>query len=336
MNVLRHVHDDIGYKGYRSLPTLSHDVKWYLQTCPECQRQQMQHVHIPPTAQLPSPLFYKAHCDTMFMEVSKGSNQIVTDNGTLWVNAMSTLSAKFGIKAIRISGYKSRANGIVKQSHRSVRESIVKASSHDISRWPEVTPAVFWAERISIHSSTGLSPYYMAHGIHPMLPMDIVEVNFLVPPPDSILSRADMIAYRAQDLTTIAQRILKARQNFANTIRDYDHKPGDLVLLRNSSNDSPLRDKTLPRYIGPYIVAKRNRGGAYILAELDGTPLRYSIAAFRAIPLYARGNMKIDRKKIIESLDNAPYLVEDTETHHLEGELDPAEDEDSEPDFDPP
>ncbi|KZO93437.1 hypothetical protein CALVIDRAFT_473762, partial [Calocera viscosa TUFC12733] len=210
---------------------------------------------------------------------------------------------------IRISGYNSRANGLVEQAHRSVRESIsiVKASSKDIARWPEVVPAVFWAERISIHSSTGLSPYYMAHGVHPTLPMDLVEANFLVPPPETLLSHAEMIAYRARqlekredDLLQIADRIVKARQvsaerfrkMFSNTIHDYDHRPGDLVLLRNSSNDGPLRDKTLSRYLGPYITVKRHQGGSYILAELDGTVLRNKIAAFQVIPYYGRRDMK--------------------------------------------
>ena len=36
-----------------------------------------------------------------------------------------------------------------------------------------------------------------------------------------------------------------------------------------------------PRYLGPYLVVSRNRGGAYILAETDGGP---SHCSFRVLP----------------------------------------------------
>ncbi|KZO89373.1 hypothetical protein CALVIDRAFT_491836, partial [Calocera viscosa TUFC12733] len=93
---------------------------------------------------------------------------------------MESLAKKYNLRHIRISSYNSRANGIVEQSHRSVRESIVRSIPGDKLHWPEVVPSVFWAQRIAIHSATGMSPFYMAHGIHPLLPMDITEVTWLV------------------------------------------------------------------------------------------------------------------------------------------------------------
>ncbi|PIL22991.1 hypothetical protein GSI_14298 [Ganoderma sinense ZZ0214-1] len=42
------------------------------------------------------------------------------------------------------------------------------------------------------------------------------------------------------------------------------------------------------RYLGPYLVVSRNRGGAYILSELDGAVFDRPIAAFRVLPYLAR------------------------------------------------
>ena len=73
-----------------------------------------------------------------------------------------------------------------------------------------------------------------------------------------------------------------------NVIKDYNFPSGRLVLMRNTAIEKSLNRKTRPRYIGPMVVVGRNRGGAYLLAELDGAVLDRPVAAFRLIPYFAR------------------------------------------------
>ncbi|KAL7278854.1 hypothetical protein ACG7TL_006685 [Trametes sanguinea] len=86
---------------------------------------------------------------------------------------------------------------------------------------------------------------------------------------------------------------IKAAQKFerahAATIRDYDFPPGSLALMRHTQIEKSLNRKMRPRYTGPLVVISRNRGGAYVLCELDGSVLHRAIAAFRLIPYLARG-----------------------------------------------
>ena len=108
--------------------------------------------------------------------------EIVTNNGPAFLKALTYLEKHYHIKHIRISGYNSCANGIVERSHFEVREAISKACDGDKSKWSGVAYSVFWAERVTIRCRMGCSPYFTVTGTHPLLPIDIVEANYLLPP----------------------------------------------------------------------------------------------------------------------------------------------------------
>jgi hypothetical protein len=154
----------------------------------------------------------------------------------------------------------------------------------------------------------GCSPYFAVTGCHPLLPLDIVEATYLQPPPTSILSTTDLIARRAialqkrsEDLHRLHSAVYKARCKAARrfekvhsrTIHDFDFHRGDLVLVRNSQIEKSLNRKMRPRYEGPFIIVSRNYGGAYIIAELDGSLFHRPITAFRIVPYLPRKSITI-------------------------------------------
>ena len=173
--LIKEAHDDLGYKGVFTVRTrlllrfwwlmLVEDVKWFVQTCHECQIRQSRRLHIPPTMPVIGGLFRKVHLDTMVMpryivqahcaltaypewQMLRSENasalasfifedilchwgalaKIVTDNGPAFVQALGVLADRYNIWHICISSYNSQANGVVEQRHLDVWEAIIKST----------------------------------------------------------------------------------------------------------------------------------------------------------------------------------------------------------------
>ena len=260
--------------------------------------------------------------------------EIVTDNGSAYRAAVAWLEQKYGIKGIQISAYNSKANGRIERPHWDVRQMLYKATGGNPSKWYWFFYHVLWADRITIRKRVGCSPFFMVTGAHPTLPLDVQEATWLVELPGRILSTAELVGYRARALAKhrdhvidMRTRIDKGKRNWLAkyekdnriTIKDFTFEPGDLVLVRNTAVESSLDKKMKARYLGPMIVIAKNRGGAYVVAELDGSVFHEKVAKFRVIPYFARERIELpaNLRELIEiseaSIEKIAGLDEDEE-----------------------
>lgn len=179
----------------------------------------------------------------------------------------------------------------------------------DITQWPKMVPHVFWVDCVTTRKSTGYSPYYLAHGVEPLLPFDFVDATFMLPKISSILSTDELIAIcarqlakRDDDLALAHNRLLKSRlisakdfeKRASTSISNYNFKPGALVLVLNKKIEPASNAKCRPRYFGPMVVVSRSSGGSYRLAEVDGAVSRLKFAAFRLIPYHPRSPTSLE------------------------------------------
>ena len=229
--------------------------------------------------------------------------EIVTDNGASFSKDLPKLLEKYKVEHIRISPYNSRANGIVERRHRDLRETLMKLAGDHPEHWSQHIYYAIWAERITIQRRTGHSPFFMVHGVEPLLPFDLAEQTYISPTFTSKMSRAQLIAARAralqrrpEDLERVHDAVIRGRfksiqdfeKHFAGSTKNYNFAPGALVLVRNSQIENELNRKTKPKYLGPMAVVRRTKGGSYVLAELNGAISKLRYAAFRVIPYHAR------------------------------------------------
>jgi hypothetical protein len=74
-----------------------------------------------------------------------------------------------------------------------VWQALFKAADGNQHCWAQVAHSVFWLECVTPWKHMGCSPYYAATGTHLLLPFDIIEANYLLPPPDLLLATTDLI-----------------------------------------------------------------------------------------------------------------------------------------------
>jgi hypothetical protein len=130
------------------------------------------------------------------------------------------------------------------------------------------------------------------------------------------MSTTDLISRHAialqkcsADVNNLYSKVYQARLKAARrveqdhfcTLKDFDFQRSSLVLMHNTQIKKSLNKKMRARYIGPLIVVSRNYGGAYILAELDGTVLHRPIATFHLLPYFARKSFPFPQISSISS-----------------------------------
>jgi hypothetical protein len=163
--------------------------------------------------------------------------------------------------------------------------------------------AVF-ADRVTVSSVTGYSPFELLHGTLPLLPFDLSEATFMVDGFQSGMSTSDLLSLRIrqlqkldEDLEQAAETLEKARlrskqqfnKRYIRRLQKDEYKEGELVLVHNSRLEMTVsRFKVDPRYLGPYEVVKKTLGGSYTLKELDGAVHAQNYAAHRLIQYISR------------------------------------------------
>jgi hypothetical protein len=219
---------------------------------------------------------------------------IVVDGGTENQGLVDNLRLLYGFNKVTTSAYHPQANP-VERGHQQIKAVLAKLGW---PHWVDNLSFALWADRISIKSTTGVSPFRFNYGYEPLLPIEERIDSWQSLAWSEVRSREDLIAMRIlqlqrrdEEIEEIGLRVRRMREQnkeyFDDTraVRDESTiNVGDLVLLHNTKRSEDMRTTTKMSFVwlGPYRVLTTNHlKGYFTLEDLDGTEMRGTVSGAR-------------------------------------------------------
>ena len=197
---------------------------------------------------------------------------IVSDRDPLFTSQFTrALCKSIGSQQRLSTAYHPQTDGQTERVNRVLEDMLRMYVNRSQTDWDEKLACAEFAVNNSEHVSTGTTPFFLNYGYHPYLPVSLL--------PNHRVLGATAFAQRMQRLIAEARRehrVATQRQaQYANSKRrDVQFAEGDWVLL--SSKNLRFKQgtpKLLPRWVGPFQVAKRVGTQAYELV----LPARWKI-----------------------------------------------------------
>lgn len=206
-----------------------------------------------------------------------------TDNGKQFVSKEFKLFAQtYNVQHLTTAYYHPQANACERQ-HGTVKIMLSSFVKDNHRNWDTVLPKVACAMRTGIHESTGLTPYFINFGREMRLsgsdhiPPDIGNNPTVEPGNPSTEERSEILRKVCKDVKT---RLQKAQQNSAKTYnlrrRHVQYNLGDRVWRKNyaiSDGAKYFTSKLAPKFLGPFIIAKKISPYIYELKNNNGKSL---------------------------------------------------------------
>jgi transposase InsO family protein len=99
---------------------------------------------------------------------------LVSDQGTHFVNAiLKEINNILQVKHVTTTAYHQQANGSAERVIQTIKKLLAMTVKGQTNKWEELLPYVRFAYMNNIHTSTGLTPFFMLYCRDPIFPMDL-------------------------------------------------------------------------------------------------------------------------------------------------------------------
>lgn len=223
--------------------------------------------------------------------------KLMVDGGPENKGLVKAFTKKYGIKRVVISAYNSKANGMIERGHRSLKAALAKMTDGGEGSWLDNLHAVLLADRCTVKSTTGFTPFYILYGREAVLPIEITLPTWRVLKWDEAHTTEDLLRLRARQLQRRDEDMEEARLHqqrkrldgkdrfdTEKSLRRGTISNGDIVLLHDAVQeiDKSASTKLSYRWLGPFRISQADQTkGTYLLEELDGTKKNGTYAGSR-------------------------------------------------------
>ncbi|KAK6206862.1 putative gag-pol poly protein [Colletotrichum tabaci] len=219
---------------------------------------------------------------------------IIVDGGPENKGHVIAFNNKYGMRRMVTSAYNPQANGTIETGHRPIAKALsVWTNEGERDPRPFLHTALF-ADRTSVRSATGYSPFYLNHGYDPVTPIETLTRTWRILDWDSVRTPEQELAMRIRAFAqldedrenaviALTEKRRAAAEGFnyrnANRTRSDRLDIGDMVLVFDvkQSIDKSADMKLKKRWKGPFRIHSRAPDtSSYQLETLGGEPIKGS------------------------------------------------------------
>ncbi|XP_015164189.1 protein NYNRIN-like [Solanum tuberosum] len=189
---------------------------------------------------------------------------IITDNAANFnSDLMKETCERFKIAHRNSTVYRSQMNGVVEAANKNIKKILRKiVDSH--KQWHEKLPYALLGYRITIRTSTGVTPYMLVYGSEAVIPAE-VEIPYLRTIQEVGLDDAEWIRSRHEQLMLIDEKRMdvvchgqlyqnRMTKAFNKKVKPRRFTPRQLVLKKFFPHQGEAKGKFAPNWQGPYMV----------------------------------------------------------------------------------
>ncbi|CAL1405791.1 unnamed protein product [Linum trigynum] len=206
---------------------------------------------------------------------------IITDHGTQFdCRPFENFCAKNRIVCKMASVAFPQANGQVESSNKLILRGLKRRLKEAKGGWTAELPHVLWAHRTNYKQATGETPFALTYGAEAVAPTELVLPSLRVQSYDSednhkkLLHQLDMIETRRDAaLVRTLEEKMKVATAYNAKVKPRPLEEGDLVLKRNFEQKEG-HGKLAAAWEGPYLVGEKLGAATYVLATMEGKPLK--------------------------------------------------------------
>jgi hypothetical protein len=214
---------------------------------------------------------YEICCDMGFPKI------IQCDNGSEFRNELiAELCKTCRIHQCFSTPYHPQGNGLTENAVKLAKMTTYKTCRGDVLAWKDRVPATQYALNVCMHTALGFTPFTLMFGRNPALFQDFANSTSRPISKCAFLKRLKHLTDLVYPAVVGKMKKIHAKQHL---YYDQLHTIGEFPVGTVVMVEDPHRSrKEEPKFVGPYTVMRKVRGGAYILMDTNGKFLERNVA----------------------------------------------------------